>query len=294
MRHPPTIAAMTSPWTSVDHYENFPVGSVLVPARLRPAVAALYAFARYADDLADEGQDGDDERLSALSAMDDAVLAGPDAPRAEGATPGVLIVHRLWPYVKAHQIPIKPLRDLLSAFMQDVRTKRYPNHERLHDYCSRSANPVGRLMLHLFGADSPHNRGLSDCICTALQLINFLQDVGIDHRKGRIYLPLDTLERFGVSEPDLARACEAGGAPPSLRELIAQEADGARRLLLQGAPLCRNLPLRLGLEVRAISAGGLRILQQLEKSGFDPLAKRPSLGALDAPALFWLALRMPR
>ncbi len=285
---------MTSPWTSVDHYENFPVGSVLVPARLRPAVAALYAFARYADDLADEGQADDDERLSALLAMDDAVLAGPDAARPEGAPPGVLIVHRLWPYVTAHQIPIKPLRDLLSAFTQDVRTKRYPNHERLHDYCSRSANPVGRLMLHLFGADTPHNRGLSDCICTALQLINFLQDVGVDHQKGRIYLPLDTLARFGVSEADLARACEAGFAPTDLRQLIAHEADAARRLLLQGAPLCRKLPMRLGLEIRAIVAGGLRILDRLGKSGFDPLAKRPSLGALDAPALLWLALRMPR
>jgi squalene synthase HpnC len=268
---------------------------VLLPSRLRPAVRALYAFARHADDLADEGDADNDQRLAALRAMDDALCGTPNiAGPALTVAPGVAIVKHLKPHLLAHGLPIEPLRHLLSAFMQDVTVKRYADRAALVDYCSRSANPVGRLMLHLFGFATPQNIALSDSICTALQLINFLQDIRIDHQKDRIYLPQDALARFELSASDLAQACHSEHAPTALRRLIADEAERARGLLLMGAPLCHRLPLRLGLEIRAIVAGGLRIIQRLGKNDFDPLANRPALGAMDAPALLWLALRMPK
>lgn len=266
-----------------------------MPAKLRPAVMALYAFARHADDLADEGEFSPEERLTALAAMDAALLAGPHAAHANPpATVGEGIVRRLWPFIEQHGLPLPLLRNLLSAFVQDVRVNRYVDRAQLLDYCARSANPVGRLMLRLFSADTTENGVLSDHICTALQLINFLQDVAIDHAKGRIYLPQQALQRAGMTDSDIARACLSGQAMPALRQVIADESEFARTLLVQGAPLTRNLGFRLGLEMRAIIAGGMRILQRLGQGGFDPLSARPTLSARDAPAMLWLALRMPQ
>jgi squalene synthase HpnC len=180
---------------AVDHYENFPVASILLPRRLVPAVEAIYAFARSADDLADEGDAAPAERLAALQAYEaalDAIEAG--TPQDEP------MFRRLAAALAEFGLPLQPLRDLLSAFKQDVVTTRYPDFPRLLDYCRRSADPVGRLMLGLYGVADAASLRESDAICTALQLINFWQDVAVDITKGRIYLPLDDLARFGVTQ----------------------------------------------------------------------------------------------
>src|SRR5213595_1451857 len=182
----------------VDHYENFPVASVLLPRRLVPAVEAIYAFARSADDLADEGDAAPHERLAALAAYEAALGAiGRGEPAADP------MFERLGAVIAQYRLPLRPFYDLLSAFKQDVQTGRYSNFELLLDYCRRSANPVGFLMLSLYGATDEVNLHDSDLICSALQLINFLQDVGIDREKDRIYLPLDDLDRFGVAPEQL-------------------------------------------------------------------------------------------
>ncbi|HSY27649.1 MAG TPA: squalene synthase HpnC, partial [Burkholderiaceae bacterium] len=169
---------------SIDHYENFPVASILLPARLRPAVEAIYRFARNADDLADEGDASDEQRLAALSAYERALQRIEDGQTAESP-----LFDTLGKVIKDYALPLQPFRDLLSAFKQDVVTKRYASFTELLDYCRRSANPVGTLMLHLYGAATPDNLRDSDAICSALQLINFWQDAAVDWQKARIYLP---------------------------------------------------------------------------------------------------------
>lgn len=266
------------------HYENFPVASLLLPARLRPAVAAIYAFARSADDFADEGDLPASERLR--------LLAGYQAEldrieRGEPTDHPVFL--RLRPHIAAHHLPLGLFRDLLDAFVQDVGKDRYANFAELMDYCRRSADPVGRLLLYLFGAATPENLRRSDAICSALQLINHWQDVGIDLAKGpqgRIYLPQDELARFKVTEADLRRRT----ASADFRALMKFQVDRARALMLSGAPLGRDLPGRIGLEIRAIVAGGLRILDKIEAVNFDVFNRRPTLGALDWPRILWKAL----
>ena len=282
----PTIAAMRSAvLTSVDHYENFPVGSLLVPARLRPAVAAIYRFARHADDLADEGDASPGERLAALDALDRAL-------RGEAGDPPVLA--RLRPHLRTHALPVEPLRALLSAFAQDVGTVRHPGWASVTDYCSRSANPVGELMLRLFGAWDAFTRIRSDQICTALQVLNFLQDLAPDWRRDRLYLPLDELHAAGLSEQDVARSVDAGHASPALATFLAGQLRRARDLLESGAVLSQRVPWRLSLELRAIVAGGLRVADRLRGTGHDPIAHRPSLGWRDASALAQLWWRTPK
>lgn len=269
----------------LDHYENFPVGSLLVPARLRPAVVAIYRFARHADDLADEGDASPTERLAALGELDRAL-------RGEAGDPPVLA--RLRPHLQAHALPVEPLRALLSAFAQDVDAVRHPDWASVTDYCSRSANPVGELMLRLFGAWNPRTRVHSDQICTALQLLNFLQDLAPDWRRDRLYLPLDELHLAGLSEDDVARSVNAGHASPALAHFVAGQLGRARALLESGAVLARQVPWRLSLELRAIVAGGLRVAEQLRAAGHDPIAHRPLLGWRDAPALarlWWRAAK---
>ena len=256
----------------VDHYENFPVASVLVPRALRPAVVALYRFARHADDVADEGDATPQERLDELAWMHSALTGGPPHP---AVTP--LLAH-----LQQHRLTRSECLALLSAFEQDVRRQRYTDEADLRDYCARSANPVGHLMLELFECRSRENDMLSDAICTALQLINFLQDTAIDWRRGRLYVPADQLAAAGLGEDDLARAVAAGRAPPAVRALLAQRCRAARALLESGASLTSRVPWRLGLELRAIVAGGLRIVTLMERDGFDPIARRPRLGWRDA------------
>jgi phytoene synthase len=186
-------------------------------------------------------------------------------------------------------LPLTLFHDLLDAFMQDVTCNRYANYAALIDYCRRSANPVGRLLLHLFDAATADHLACSDAICTALQLINHWQDVGIDSRKGpqgRIYLPLDEMTRFNVGENDILRRI----ASADFSSLMRFQVDRARALMRQGAPLGDALPGRIGLEIRTIIAGGLRILEKIEAVNYDVFNHRPQLQALDWPLVGWRAL----
>ncbi len=267
---------------SVDHYENFPVASLALPARLRPAVVAIYRFARTADDVADEGDAAPQQRIEQLDALRDELdrIFG-------GRQPLTLIGTELGRTVERHRLPPKPFYDLLDAFTQDVTRTRYADYAQLLDYCRRSANPVGRLLLYLYDAAGSDNLARSDAICTALQLTNFWQDVAVDWRKGRVYLPQDELARFGVAESQIAEArCEAGW-----RALMQFQIDRSRALMLSGAPLGRALPGRIGLELRLTIAGGLRILEKIERADGDVFRHRPRLGGLDWPLLLWRALR---
>jgi phytoene synthase len=267
-----------------DHYENFPVASLLLPAHLRPAVAAIYAFARSADDFADEGDLPAAERLRLL----DSYRAELDRTERNEPTDHPLFL-RLRPHIAAHRLPLQLFRDLLDAFAQDVVKDRYVSFDELMDYCRRSADPVGRLLLHLFAATAPANLRRSDAICSALQLINHWQDVGIDIEKGpqgRIYLPQNEMARFGVSEDSMK--CRLASA--DFCKLMEFQIDRARALMLSGASLGRDLPGRSGLEIRAIVAGGLRILDKIQAADYDVFNRRPVLGTLDWPRIFLKAI----
>jgi squalene synthase HpnC len=267
----------------LDHYENFPVASILLPRRLVPAVEAIYAFARSADDIADEGDALPAERLAALAAYE-AALDAIDA----GETPSSPMFRRLAERMRQHALPLQPLRDLLSAFRQDVVTTRYPDYASLLDYCRRSANPVGRLMLGLYGELEPASLHESDAICSALQLINFWQDVAIDIDKGRIYLPQEDLAGFQVSEDDIVQA-QAG---PAWRALMRFEVERARALMLEGAPLAARLHGRIGWELRLVVQGGLRILEAIERADYDVFRRRPRLKRRDWAVILWRAIGM--
>ncbi|SDV49903.1 squalene synthase HpnC [Chitinasiproducens palmae] len=278
---------------SVDHYENFPVASVLLPAPLRPAVVTLYRFARGADDAADEGEATPEARHAALQCYRDGLDAIRDGCEASAAVTGTLgalapLFARLGPVVRAHRLPLQPFYDLLSAFDQDVDVKRYADFAALRDYTRRSADPVGRLMLALFDAATPRNIADSDAICTALQLINFWQDVAVDWAKGRVYLPADAMHAHGVTEAQLA----AGEVDARLRGLLGAEIARARTMMLAGAPLARRLGGRFGFELRLVVQGGLRILEKIEANDYDVFRRRPTLGRRDAPMMLWRALTM--
>jgi squalene synthase HpnC len=268
---------------AVDHYENFPVASILLPRRLVPAVEAIYAFARSADDIADEGDAAPAERLAALQAYA-AQLDVIDA----GRQPQDPMFARLAAQLRAHQLPMQPLRDLLDAFRQDVVTTRYADFALLLDYCRRSANPVGRLMLGLYRVDDAASLRASDAICSALQLINFWQDVAVDIDKGRIYIPQEDLLRFGVDEDAIVH----GRTGPAWRALMGFEVERARALMLQGAPLATRLPGRLGWELRMVVQGGLRILDAIERADYDVFRHRPQLKRRDWVVVGWRAIRM--
>jgi squalene synthase HpnC len=248
---------------AVAHYENFPVASLLLPARLRAPVEVIYRFARTADDLADEGDDSPARRLANL-----------EAHRGE--------IERI---AREHGLPRAPFADLLDAFTQDVTKTRYAHYAELLDYCRRSANPVGRLLLHLFKRTSETDLRRSDAICSALQMINFWQDVAIDYAKGRIYLPQDEMAQHRVTESDLFAA--RVGAP--LRELLAFQVSRARAMLKFGAPLARAVAGRSGLELRLVVQGGLRILERIDQVRGDVFRHRPVLGASDWLFMLWRA-----
>ena len=277
----------------VEHYENFPVASLLLPARLRAPVEAIYAFARSADDVADEG---DAPALARLARLNDYRLALEACAHGRTVSDPTLapLFARLGAAIRQHTLPLQPLRDLLSAFAQDVGKTRYADFAELQDYCQRSANPVGRLMLHLYGAATPAHLQQSDPICTALQLINFWQDVAIDWRKQRIYLPQDDMARFGV-DAALLEDCQRAGrvtpaAAPAWQALMTFQARRARAMMLAGAPLARALPGRIGWELRLVVLGGLRILDRLAAVDYDVFAQRPQLRRRDWLAIGWQAL----
>jgi squalene synthase HpnC len=268
---------------AVDHYENFPVASILLPRRLVPAVEAIYAFARSADDLADEGDATPAQRLAALTAYRDA-LDGIE----RGDTPADPLFARLAGIVKQYELPLAPFYALLSAFMQDVVTTRYDDYDAVLDYCDRSANPVGQLMLALYGKADADNIVASNAICSALQLTNFLQDVAIDRLKDRIYIPLDDLRRFGVGPAQL----DSWQADPRWQALMAFEVGRTRALMLDGAPLAKRLRGRIGWELRFVVQGGLRILEAIEQANYDVFLHRPKLNKRDWLIVAWRALRM--
>jgi len=268
---------------AVDHYENFPVASILLPARLRPAVEIIYAFARSADDLADEGDASDDERLAALNAYDDGL-----DQIAAASTPSTALFRDLAKVIANYQLPLQPFRDLLSAFKQDVVTTRYADFSALLDYCRRSANPVGTLMLHLYGAASGENLSDSNDICSALQLINFWQDVAVDIQKARIYLPLADMQQFAVSEDHIT----GQQMDDAWRKLMQFEVARVRSMLLSGAPLALRLPGRIGWELRLVVQGGLRILECIEAVDYDVFQRRPKLRKSDWILMVWRAIRM--
>jgi len=271
---------------AVDHYENFPVASWLMPSRLRPAVRAIYAFARSADDFADAGELPASERLCRL----DAYRFGLQAIAA-GASPCDPVLARLAPVIADHALPLQYFHDLLDAFRQDVVIDRYASEAEVLAYCRRSANPVGRLMLALWKRHDPGLLEASDVICTALQQINFLQDVAVDAAIPRLYLPCDRLAAHGIAPAEvLALRLGSGPAPsPALRGLILEECAQVRARMLAGAGLPAALGGRIGLELGLVVAGGLRILERIEASGADIVHARPQLGAADWPRLAWRA-----
>ena len=248
---------------------------------MREPVGVIYRFARSADDFADEGDAPPQERLARLAqyrAQLDRIAANrpPETPLFED-------VARI---LRDRNLPIEPFYDLLDAFSQDVVKNRYPDFDVLLDYCRRSANPVGRLMLHLFGMADSRNIAWSDSICTSLQLINFWQDVAIDWQKDRVYLPQDEMAHFGVSDAHISAAlCDQ-----AWRELILFQIDRARSMMTAGAPLGRVLKGRFGLEIRTTMRGGLAILDKLESANCDMFRRRPVLKWHDWPLMILQAL----
>jgi phytoene synthase len=255
------------------HYENFPVASWLLPARMRPHIAAIYAFARTADDFADEGADTPDARLAKLDAWR-AQLHG------ESAHP---IFVALKDTIARCGLDVQLCDDLLSAFRQDVTTTRYATWTDLLDYCRRSANPVGRLVLGVAGYHDENLAKQSDAVCTALQLVNFWQDIERDWAKGRVYVPADVSGPAGAAEGDLA----ARRLTPAWAAALADAAQRTRALFNEGRPVADGVTGRLRWELRATWLGGVRILDRLEAHDFDVFRHRPTLGAADLPALAW-------
>jgi hydroxysqualene synthase len=286
----------------VDHYENFPVASWLCPPRLRTAVRAIYGFARTADDIADEGVATTAQRLERLEryahALEHTLSQTAAASAAHAGVddwPGAMdpawrpVFLALGEAVREHRLPPQPLRDLLDAFTQDASNPTHDDRASLLDYCRRSANPVGRLMLHLVNIDDATSKRQSDCICTALQLTNFWQDTSVDIPRGRLYLPRSELLRVGLN-------AEHGPVDDSdeTRRLLADLVDWTRHLMLQGAPLTWRVPGRMGWELRLVVQGGLRILDRITAANFGVMRWRPTLGKSDVAPMAWRALRMRR
>lgn len=267
----------------VDHYENFPVASWLCPAPLRPAVTAIYHFARTADDIADEG-DAPPEHRRALLDRYAGSLQACAAGQPDEHWPEVFVP--LARQIRAHALPVPLLADLLSAFRQDTANPLYPDRAALLDYCSRSANPIGRLLLHLAGVNDRAAVAESDAICSALQLANFWQDLSVDLPRGRCYVTEADARRFGLTHPV---RCEDTAAS---RELVRDLVGWTRQLMRAGAPLVHRMPGRFGWELRFVVQGGLRVLEKIEARRFDAMAHRVTLGRGDAPLLAWRALRM--
>ena len=279
-----------------DHYENFPVASMLIPKRMRRAVAAVYAFARRADDFADEPGYSDAERLRLLDDWHQRLL------RAEaGSTPSEsmndLIFVAVADAMRVHQLPVSLFADLLSAFRQDVTVKRYQTWNDVLDYCTRSANPVGRLVLRIAGHRNDELDRASDALCTALQLTNFWQDFARDWANGRLYVPIADRDACGARETDLDRAAAAVNASPAVATIVPMPAawkivlramaQRTRRLFAEGRPVCDGVHGRLKYELRLTWLGGSRILDRLERADFDVFANRPTLTARDIVPLVW-------
>lgn len=273
---------MLTPNKTVEHYENFPVASILLPKRYRSTVASIYHFARFADDLADEGDLSPEERLIRLAECQICLEMV-----AQGENPKLAVFQALAKSYQQYHFPITLCFDLISAFQQDVVQTRYERLEDVMDYCRRSANPVGRLLLFIFTEASPENLVLSDKICTSLQWINFLQDVAIDYQKGRIYLPFEDLNQFSVSE----EVIKTQRFTPAFAALMQYTLQRTRELLKEGSALGNRLPGRIGLEIRIIIWGAEMILRKLAKNQGNIFQYRPTLTKRDWCYMFYQALR---
>ena len=264
------------------HYENFPVASRLLPKHLRMPIAVIYAFARRADDFADEGDLTNEERLAALTDFSNKL----DLIEQDKEVNDTTFI-ALADVIKQHQLPISLFHDLLTAFKMDVTKARYANFGEVMEYCRYSANPVGRLLLHLNNAATPQNLGYSDAVCSALQLTNFLQDISQDlEESDRIYIPQDEMEQYGVSEDDIRNKL----TNPASHNLIQFQIERTRKLMQAGAPLGKVLKGRMGLELRMTIMGGSRILYKLNQQHEDVFS-RPRLNKWDIVWVIWKAIR---
>ena len=283
---------------AVDHYENFPVASLLLPRHLRKPVQNIYRFARSADDIADEGNAQASERIAQLAqyqaALTSIQLGKTDFPGGRSIR---AVFEPLADTIHDHKLPFEPFFDLLSAFEQDVSTVSYRDDAALMDYCRRSANPVGRLMLHLYQCASADNLHEADAICTGLQLTNFWQDVAIDLQKGRVYIPQNKLEHFQVDLGHIASTAQLSSASTrnpqqhaAWQAMMQAQVQQARERLLLGLPLTRRLPRRIGFELKLVVQGGLRILERLDQLHYDIFLHRPTLRKSDWILLLWRAL----
>ncbi len=284
----PFCATGTMDPVGVGHYENFPVASWLCPPRLRAPVRAIYAFARTADDIADEGDALAEQRLAELARYRSALAA------ATGAT-DCTALQMQWNGVfgplsvalREHALQPSLLHALLDAFEQDVRNPPYPDRDALLAYCSRSANPVGRLLLQLYGLDDAESLRQSDAVCSALQLINFWQDLSVDLPRGRSYVPLVDAERHGVA----LRHHTALPDTPAVRALVRELVHWAAALMAQGAPLPTRVPGRAGWELRLVVHGGWRVLEKIARMDYASMVQRPRLNMPVLPLLLWRCAR---
>ena len=268
------------------HYENFPVATKILPRRMRPHIAAIYAFARTADDFADEGALTQEERLLKLDDWSERLRKCVDGVTAEDDAIFVALAQT----VRDCKLPTSLFEDLLSAFRQDVTTTRYETWDDVLDYSRRSANPIGRLVLRVAGYVDDDLDAASDAVCTALQLTNFWQDLERDWQRGRLYVPIEEARASGADIADLDRK----RFTPAWRAVMADLAERTRLLFEAGRPVCDVVPGRLGFELRLTWLGGRRILDALDAIGFDVFDRRPTLGAADIPGLAWQALTWRR
>ncbi|VAW93589.1 Squalene synthase [hydrothermal vent metagenome] len=260
-----------------NHYENFPVASWLLPAKIRKPISAIYAFARTADDIADEGTASNDERLKQLDEMAQKL----DMIRYGKAIDDPVFI-ALADTIENFDLPVSLLHDLLTAFRMDVTVHRYQSFEALLDYCKYSANPIGQLLLHLFNSVSVQNIAYSDAVCSALQIINFLQDIEQDYvEQGRIYLPLNELEKFSLDETTIRDKILS----QELRLLIDSLLVKVQQMLDFGKPLGQVLPGRVGFEIKLTVVSANRIIQKLSSHRTDVFT-RPRLKWQDALWIF--------
>ena len=281
-------AAAVAP--AVTHYENFPVASWLCPPALRPPIAAIYHFARTADDIADEGDASAAQRIAELQAYRDEL-----ARIAQGSAPTDRwhsVFAPLQTAIFQWQLPVQLLDDLLSAFMQDIgkteSAATYDSREALLDYCRRSANPIGRLLLHLYGVQDAASLAQSDAICSALQLINFWQDLSVDIPRGRYYLTDADRAQHGIGLTAMQQRHDS----PALRQMVVEQARWARELMNSGTPLVHRIPGRAGWELRLVVQGGLRILDKVDALQGRSLWERRTIGKTDVPRTLWRSLWM--
>ncbi|HYE70684.1 MAG TPA: squalene synthase HpnC [Aquabacterium sp.] len=271
---------------SVGHYENFPVASLLCPASLRAPVQAIYRFARTADDLADEGDASPVQRMDALTRYRDALHA---AWHGEPVPAWAEVFGPLITAARGHGLALGPFDDLLDAFTQDCGNPLYEDREQLLDYCRRSANPIGRLLLALYRIEDQESLRQSDAICSALQLINFWQDPSVDLARGRCYFPARDAAAHGLALAHL----QSGHDSPATQALLQDLCAWARSLMRQGAPLALRLPGRIGWELRLVIQGGLRILEKIAAMQHRTLSHRPTLALRDWLPMTWRAITMP-